>query len=74
MGYLHRVKEKIVVEKSNYVPLFIDMVFTHTQSEKMPTGFRDVKFWTKNGKELKESPKWEFNKSQLETIECLNLN
>jgi hypothetical protein len=74
LGYLHRVKEKIVVEKSNYVPLFIDMVFTHTQSEKMPTGFRDVKFWTKNGKELKESPKWKFNKSQLETIECLNLN
>lgn len=65
LGYIHRIKESIIVEKSNYIPIFIDMTFTHTKSDKMPKNFKDVKFWEKDGKVLLKCQIWEFKKEHL---------
>lgn len=72
LGYLHRIKEDILVKGDNFVPLFIDMIFTHTKSDKMPKNFRDVKFWTQNGKSLEKCPIWEFSKISINLVENVN--
>ncbi len=68
LGYIHRIKENVIVNKVNYVPLFIDMIFTHTKSDKMPKNFKDVKFWEQDGKILSKCKIWEFNKEKLVEI------
>lgn len=68
LGYIHRIKESIIVDKINYAPLFIDMIFTHTKSDKMPKNFKDVKFWEQDGKILYKCQKWEFSKDKLNGI------
>ena len=65
LGYIHRIKENIIVNKINYVPLFIDMIFTHTKSDKMPKNFKDVKFWEQDGKVLLKCKVWEFKKDAI---------
>jgi hypothetical protein len=57
-----------MVGKINYVPLFIDMIFTHTKSEKMPKNFKDVKFWEQDGKVLFKCKVWEFNKEKINEL------
>jgi len=69
LGYIHRIKENVMVNRINYVPLFIDMIFTHTKSEKMPKNFKDVKFWEKDGKILLSCKIWEFNKEKILELE-----
>lgn len=68
LGYIHRIKENIMVQKINYVPLFIDMIFTHTKSEKMPKNFKDVKFWEQDGRILLKCKVWEFNKERIKEL------
>jgi Cdc6-like AAA superfamily ATPase len=68
LGYIHRIKENVIVNKVNYVPLFIDMIFTHTKSDKMPKNFKDVKFWEQDGKILSKCKIWEFNKEKIAEI------
>lgn len=65
LGYIHRIKENVIVEKVNYVPLFIDMIFTHTKTDKMPKNFKDVKFWEQDGKVLLKCKIWEFDKARI---------
>ncbi|MDF2438988.1 MAG: hypothetical protein K0Q95_3364 [Bacteroidota bacterium] len=74
LGYLHRVKEDVLVKGDNYIPLFVDMIFTHTKSDKMPKNFKDVKFWTQNGKYIGTCPVWEFSKAKISALENINLN
>lgn len=72
LGYIHRIKETLMVSKINYIPLFIDMIFTHTKSDKMPKNFKDVKFWTKNVKNLNNCQEWKFDDKVLEKISNRN--
>ena len=65
LGYIHRIKENILLNKVSYVPLFIDMIFTHTKSNKMPKNFKDIKFWTQNDRSLSKCQVWEFNDKEL---------
>jgi hypothetical protein len=74
LGYIHRIKESIMVDKINYTPLFIDMIFTHTKSDKMPKNFKDVKFWEQNGKVLSKCKVWEFKQETIAALNHLNLN
>jgi hypothetical protein len=74
LGYIHRIKESIMVDKINYTPLFIDMIFTHTKSDKMPKNFKDVKFWEQNGKVLSKCKVWEFKEESLTALNHLNIN
>lgn len=74
LGYLHRIKESIMVEKINYTPLFIDMIFTHTKADKMPKHFKDVKFWEQNGKGLSKCQIWEFKQESIIGLDYRNLN
>lgn len=74
LGYIHRIKESIMVDRINYTPLFIDMIFTHTKSDKMPKNFKDVKFWEQNGKILSKCKVWEFKQESLTALNHLNLN
>lgn len=74
LGYIHRIKESIMVDKINYTPLFIDMIFTHTKSDKMPKNFKDVKFWEQNGKVLSKCKVWEFKQENIDALNHLNLN
>lgn len=60
LGYIHRIKENVIVGKKNYIPIFIDMIFTHTKSNKMPKNFKDFKFWTPQGRKLTQCKIWEF--------------
>jgi len=73
LGYIHRIKESIMVNKINYTPLFIDMIFTHTKSDKMPKNFKDVKFWEKDGKALLKCKVWEFSQESIIALNHLNL-
>ena len=68
LGYIHRIKESIMVDKINYIPLFIDMIFTHTKSDKMPKNFKDVKFWTQTSKSLAKCKVWEFKEEKLSSL------
>ncbi|MCK8140706.1 hypothetical protein MW871_15975 [Flavobacterium sp. I-SCBP12n] len=68
LGFIHRIKENLMVQKINYVPLFIDMIFTHTKSEKMPKNFKDVKFWEQDGKVLLKCKVWEFDKEKINEL------
>lgn len=74
LGYIHRIKESIMVNKINYTPLFIDMIFTHTKADKMPKHFKDVKFWEQNGKGLSKCQIWEFKQESIIGLNHLNLN
>lgn len=74
LGYIHRIKESIMVEKINYTPLFIDMIFTHTKADKMPKHFKDVKFWEQNGKGLSKCQIWEFKQESIMGLDYRNLN
>jgi hypothetical protein len=74
LGYIHRIKENVMVEKVNYTPLFIDMIFTHTRSDKMPKNFKDVKFWEQSGKGLSKCKVWEFRQESIMGLNHLNLN
>lgn len=73
LGYVHRIKESIMVDKIHYIPLFIDMLFTHTKSDKMPKHFKDVKFWEKDGKGLLKCQKWEFKQESIQNLDHRNL-
>lgn len=72
LGYIHRIKENMMVNKVNYTPLFIDMIFTHTKSNKMPKNFKDIKFWTLNGKSLNKCKVWEFKEEKLAELNVSN--
>jgi hypothetical protein len=74
LGYIHRIKESIMVDKINYTPLFIDMIFTHTRSDKMPKNFKDVKFWEQSGKGLSKCKVWEFKQENIIGLDYHNLN
>lgn len=74
LGYIHRIKESIMINKINYTPLFIDMIFTHTKADKMPKHFKDVKFWEQNGKGLSKCQIWEFKQESIVGLNHLNLN
>ncbi|MFV8344177.1 P-loop NTPase fold protein [Flavobacterium sp. XS2P39] len=74
LGYIHRIKESIMVNKINYTPIFIDMIFTHTKSDKMPKHFKDVKFWEQNGKSLSKCQIWEFKQESINGLNHLNLD
>jgi hypothetical protein len=73
LGYIHRIKESIMVNKINYTPIFIDMIFTHTKSDKMPKYFKDVKFWEQNGKGLSKCRIWEFKQESIVGLNHHNL-
>lgn len=72
LGYIHRIKESLMVNRINYIPIFIDMIFTHTKSDKMPKNFKDVKFWTKNIKNLAGCQVWEFKEEKLKELKNVN--
>lgn len=61
LGYFHRIKESFLLGKNTYVALFVDMIFTHTKSDKLPKNFKDVKFWENPNQKLFKCPIWGFN-------------
>lgn len=67
LGYLHRVKEVESTSRGIFVPIFIDMTFTHGV-KTFPKGFKQVKFWERRKYNPDFSEIWNFSDELINSI------
>jgi hypothetical protein len=67
IGYLHRVKEEEKNLKGIFVPIMLDMTFTHG-SKTLPQGFSVIKFWDKKKYKSTECVIWSFNDAMIDRV------
>jgi hypothetical protein len=67
LGYLHRIKEEEKNEKGIFIPIMLDMTFTHG-GKSFPPGFKAIKFWDKRKFKSSECAIWNFEDAKIDSI------